>query len=51
LPVVVPPRFHGKALAALHGVSAGAARLWPGGLAYQFVAICAEAGAAETERP
>ena len=44
LPVVVPPRFHGTALAALHGLSAGVARLWPGGLAYQFVAICAEAG-------
>lgn len=51
LPVVVPPRFHGAALAALHGLSAGAARLWPGGLAYQFVAICAEAGDAGTERP
>ena len=51
LPVVVPLRFHGKALAALHGVSAAAARLWPGGLAYQFVAICVEAGDAETARP
>ena len=51
LPVVVPARFHGKALAALHGVSAGAARMWPGGLAYQFVAICVTAGDGGTERP
>ena len=51
LPVVVPARFHGKALAALHGVSAGAARMWPAGLAYQFVAICVTAGDGGTERP
>ena len=51
LPVVVPARFHGKALAALHGISAGAARMWPGGLAYQFVAICAAAEDGGTESP
>jgi SAM-dependent methyltransferase len=42
LPVVIPARFHGAALGALHRLSAEAARLWPGGLAYQFVAMCAE---------
>jgi SAM-dependent methyltransferase len=50
LPVVVPARWHGSALATLHRLSAGAARLWPGGLAYQFVAVCAEAVAAGAER-
>jgi SAM-dependent methyltransferase len=49
LPVVVPPRFHGAALTAVHALSAGAARLWPGGLAYQFVAVCAEATATGAE--
>lgn len=49
LPVVVPPRFHGAALTAVHALSAGAARLWPGGLAYQFVAVCAEATATRAE--
>jgi SAM-dependent methyltransferase len=44
LPVVIPARFHGAALGALHRLSAGAARLWPGGLAYQFVAVCVDAG-------
>ncbi|HKZ04961.1 MAG TPA: class I SAM-dependent methyltransferase [Methylomirabilota bacterium] len=43
LPVVVPARFHGAALGVLHRLSAAAARLWPGGLAYQFVAVCAGA--------
>jgi SAM-dependent methyltransferase len=43
LPAVIPARFHGAALAALHRLSAGASRLWPGGLAYQFVAVCAPA--------
>jgi 2-polyprenyl-3-methyl-5-hydroxy-6-metoxy-1,4-benzoquinol methylase len=50
LPVVVPPRFHGAVLGALHRLSAGAARLWPGGLAYQFVAVCAETAAAGGDR-
>ena len=40
LPLVVPPRWHGRVLAGMHTLSAGAARAWPGGLAYQFVAIC-----------
>jgi SAM-dependent methyltransferase len=45
LPLVVPPRFHGGVLDAVHGLSAGAARLWKGGLAYQFVAVCRRAAA------
>jgi 2-polyprenyl-3-methyl-5-hydroxy-6-metoxy-1,4-benzoquinol methylase len=40
LPLVVPPRWHGRVLSRVHAFSAGAARGWPGGLAYQFVAIC-----------
>ena len=40
LPLVVPPRWHGGWLPRLHALSAGAARGWPGGLAYQFVAVC-----------
>jgi hypothetical protein len=40
LPLVVPPRWHGRVLAGVHALSAGAARAWPGGLAYQFVAVC-----------
>ena len=40
LPLVVPPRWHGRWLARVHALSAGAARGWPGGLAYQFVAVC-----------
>jgi SAM-dependent methyltransferase len=47
LPVVVPARFHGAALEGLHRLSAMAARLWPGGLAYQFVAVCADARGGE----
>jgi len=43
LPLVVPERFHGRWLDALHRFSAGAARVWPGGLGYQFVAVCAAA--------
>jgi len=43
LPLVVPTRFHGGVLDAVHGLSAGAARLWKGGLAYQFVAVCRRA--------
>jgi SAM-dependent methyltransferase len=45
LPLVVPPRFHGGVLDAVQGISAGAARLWKGGLAYQFVAVCRRATA------
>lgn len=40
LPLVVPPRWHGRWLERVHALSAGAARGWPGGLAYQFVAVC-----------
>jgi SAM-dependent methyltransferase len=47
LPLVVPERFHGLWLRALHRFSAGTARVWPGGLAYQFVAVCADARAPE----
>lgn len=43
LPVVVPERWHGAWLHGLHGLSALAARAWPRGLAYQFVAICRRA--------
>jgi SAM-dependent methyltransferase len=43
LPLVVPERFHGPWLDALHRLSAGTARAWPRGLAYQFVAVCADA--------
>ena len=47
LPLVVPPRFHGGLLETIHGLSAGAARAWKGGLGYQLVAVCrrAKAGA------
>lgn len=45
LPLVVPPRLHGPALDAVHALSAGAARAWMGGLAYQFVAVCRRASA------
>jgi SAM-dependent methyltransferase len=47
LPLVVSPRLHGRVLNAVHALSAGAARAWKGGLAYQFVAVCRRA-AAET---
>lgn len=46
LPLVVPPRLHGPLLDAAHALSAGAARLWKGGLAYQLVAVCRRASAA-----
>ena len=46
LPVVVPSRFHGALLDTVHGLSARAARLWKGGLAYQLVAVCRRARAA-----
>lgn len=45
LPLVVPPRLHGRALDAIHALSAGAARAWKGGLAYQFVAVCSRVSA------
>ena len=40
LALVVPERMHGRWLDALHAMSAAASRSWPGGLAYQFVAVC-----------
>jgi SAM-dependent methyltransferase len=40
LPLVVPRRLHGRWLDLAHGLSAWAARRWPRGLAYQFVAAC-----------
>jgi 2-polyprenyl-3-methyl-5-hydroxy-6-metoxy-1,4-benzoquinol methylase len=40
LPLVVPRRWHGRGLERLHALSARAARAWPAGLAYQFVAVC-----------
>ena len=43
LPLVVPPRFHGGLLDRIHGLSAGAARAWKGGLGYQLVAVCRRA--------
>lgn len=43
LPLVVPERLHGAVLDAVHALSAGAARAWKGGLAYQFVAVCRRA--------
>lgn len=45
LPLIVPSRLHGGVLDAVHGLSAGAARAWKGGLAYQFVALCRRAAA------
>lgn len=47
LPLVVPERFHGRWLRALHRFSAGTARAWPRGLAYQFVAVCSDGAARE----
>jgi SAM-dependent methyltransferase len=44
LPLVIPPRFHGAVLDAVHTLSAGAARVWKSGLAYQLVAVCHRAG-------
>jgi 2-polyprenyl-3-methyl-5-hydroxy-6-metoxy-1,4-benzoquinol methylase len=46
LPLVVPERLHGGWLRALHAAGALAARAWPGGLAYQFVAVCGRRGEA-----
>ena len=45
LPLVVPPALHGAALDAVHALSATAARVWKGGLAYQLVAVCRRAPA------
>ena len=51
LPLVVPVRWHGGWLRALHSLSARASRTWPGGLAYQFVAVCRpEAGQPAEQR-
>ncbi|HET8578720.1 MAG TPA: class I SAM-dependent methyltransferase [Methylomirabilota bacterium] len=44
LPLVVPERYHGAWLHAVHALSAAATRGWKTGLAYQFVAICHSAG-------
>ena len=43
LPQVVPPRLHGRALAAVHGASAAAARALPRLLGYQFVVLARRA--------
>jgi SAM-dependent methyltransferase len=40
LPSMVPERLHGRWLDAVHAASAAAARFWPRGLGYQFVAVC-----------
>ena len=40
LPLIVPRRLHGAWLSAAHALSAWASHRWPGGLAYQFVAVC-----------
>jgi len=39
----VPPRLHGRALAAVHGASAAAARALPRLLGYQFVVLARRA--------
>jgi SAM-dependent methyltransferase len=43
LPQVVPPRFHGGVLDAVHGFSANAARVWKSGLGYQLIGVCRRA--------
>lgn len=43
LPLVVPDRFHGVWLRAVHALSAALARCWKTGLGYQFVAVCRRA--------
>jgi 2-polyprenyl-3-methyl-5-hydroxy-6-metoxy-1,4-benzoquinol methylase len=40
---VVPPRWHGRLLGAVHALSAGSARLLPRLLAYQFVVLARRA--------
>jgi SAM-dependent methyltransferase len=47
LPLVVPPRLHGRWLDATHAASAWASRRWPSGLAYQFVAACRPVASSE----
>ena len=47
LPLVVPRAGTGAGCARCTRFSAGTARVWPGGLAYQFVAVCADARAPE----
>jgi SAM-dependent methyltransferase len=39
LPLLVPKRFHGRALSAIHGISARVARCWQTLFGYQFVAV------------
>jgi len=39
LPLVVPERYHGRTLDALHRVNAASARAWKTMLGYQFVAL------------
>lgn len=43
LPQVVPPRWHGRTLAALHAMAATAARACPRLLGYQFVVLASPA--------
>jgi hypothetical protein len=40
LPLVVPERWHGGWMWALHGLSARLASAWKTLLGYQFVAVC-----------
>lgn len=51
LPVVVPPRFHGRVLDTVHSASALAARCWKAGLAYQFVAVARLGATARVDAP
>src|SRR3989442_253230 len=44
---VVPPRWHGRALAAVHALSAGTARVLPRLFAYQFVVLAKRAPTAD----
>lgn len=46
LPLVVPQRFHGRILSAVHRMSALAASAWKGGLAFQLIAACRRKAAA-----
>lgn len=39
LPLVVPERYHGRVLDAVHAVNAALARAWKSMFAYQFVAV------------
>jgi len=43
LPQIVSTRFHGALLDAVHGLAAGAARIWKSGLGYQLVGVCRRA--------